>query len=191
MLDRHGEALIRLAAASIEHGLRHGSPLAAVDQPEALRRFGAAFVTLRAGDRLRGCVGSIEAVRPLGDDVRINAYSAAFADTRFPPLTAAERTSLRLGISVLTPPQTIDFTCEDNLLEQLRPGRDGIVISGNGRRAVFLPQVWEQLSQPRDFLEHLKLKAGFSPTYWSDDIRAQRFSALSVSSDALTQPVWS
>ena len=194
LLDRHGETLLRTAAASIEHGLRNGEPLPvfAEDHPEELRNQGACFVTLSSEGRLRGCVGSAEAYRPLIEDVAENGFASAFRDSRFPMLAADERFSLRISVSVLSPPQPLCFIDEDDLLDRLRPGRDGLIIKANGRRALFLPQVWASLGQPREFLAHLKEKAGLGRDDWSPDISAWRFTAESVSTDALPSgAVWS
>jgi AmmeMemoRadiSam system protein A len=194
LLDAHGLALLRTAASSIEHGLFNGRPLPveAGDHPEELRSPGACFVTLTSSGRLRGCVGSAEAYRPLVEDVADNGFSAAFLDSRFPELAIDERFSLRISISVLSRPQSLDFIDEDDLVRQLLPGRDGLIIKANGRRALFLPQVWVSFCEPREFLAHLKEKAGLARDHWSRDIAAWRFVAESVSTDALTiGSIWS
>jgi AmmeMemoRadiSam system protein A len=175
------DALLALARDSIRHGLALGASLP-VDldaQPEALCAERAAFVTLHRKGRLRGCIGHLEAVQPLALEVAENAYAAAFRDPRFPPLTEAELDGLQIEISVLTPPQAIAFRSEADLLTQLQPGIDGLILSENdspgARRGTFLPSVWEQLPRRQDFLRHLKLKAGLSPDHWSDDMRAWRY----------------
>jgi AmmeMemoRadiSam system protein A len=175
------DALLALARHSIRYGLALGASLP-VDldaQPEALRAERAAFVTLHRKGRLRGCIGHLEAVQPLALEVAENAYAAAFRDPRFPPLTEAELDGLQIEISVLTPPQAIAFRSEADLLTQLQPGIDGLILSENdspgARRGTFLPSVWEQLPRRQDFLRHLKLKAGLSPDHWSDDMRAWRY----------------
>jgi len=127
---------------------------------EALRRDGASFVTLtRRNGELRGCIGSLEPRRPLVLDVRENALSAAFHDPRFPPVGAEELDDLHVEISVLSIPQPLSYDGPDDLIAKLRPGVDGVVIESGWRRATFLPQVWEKLPHPRQFLEHLCLKA--------------------------------
>jgi MEMO1 family protein len=194
MLDRHGATLLQVAASSIEHGLRHAQPLPVVagDYAEDLRGIGASFVTLKNAGRLRGCVGSPEAHRPLVEDVALNGFAAAFRDGRFPGLTADERYSLRVSVSVLGPPQPLSFADEADLVGQLRPGHDGLIIDSNGRRALFLPQVWESLGEAHEFLGHLKGKAGLAPARQASDLRAWRFAAESISTDALPmQEVWS
>jgi AmmeMemoRadiSam system protein A len=194
VLDRHGLALLRIAAASIEYGLQHHRPLTvdASSYPRALRREGASFVTLKQHGGLRGCVGSVEAYRPIVDDVAANGFAAAFRDSRFSRLTAEERFGLSLSVSVLSVPQPLCIRDEDDLLAQLHVGVDGLVIRCDDRRALFLPQVWEMLSEPREFLGQLKVKAGLSRDYWSEDVRASRFATASISSDSFpTVALWS
>lgn len=190
LLKRHGETLLHVAAASIEHGLGCGRPLTVHggDYAPELRAPGASFVTLKRGGDLRGCVGTPEAFRPLVEDVAANAFAAAFRDSRFPKLTADERADLVLSVSVLSPPEAISFADEAGLLAQLRPGIDGLIIESGDHRALFLPQVWESLPQPRRFLAHLKQKAGLAIDHWSGDVRAWRFTARSISSAALPDP---
>jgi len=125
--------------------------------------------------QLRGCIGSLQAWRPLADDVRANALAAAFQDPRFAPLSMTEWPAIRIEVSVLTPAQTLIVDSEDDLIAQLRPGQDGLVVELGGHRATFLPQVWEQLPAPRDFLAHLKHKAGLSHDAWSPAMRWSRY----------------
>ncbi len=178
MLDaEQRRTLLEIAAASIDYGLAHGRPLAvdSASYPEALQAPGAAFVTLTRGGELRGCIGSLEATRPLVEDVAQNAHAAAFRDPRFPPLSPVERDGLSIHISVLTPPEPLEVDSEEALLAAMRPGVDGFVLQEGNRRGTFLPSVWESLPEPRDFLRHLKLKAGLPPDHWSDAIRVQRY----------------
>lgn len=195
LLSRHGETLLHLAAASINHGLRYGVPLqvSIADQPTELRQPAASFVTLKREGQLRGCVGSAEAHRPLAADVAENSYAASFRDSRFRPLSPDELHGLTLSISLLSPPTPIVFRDEADLARQLKPGEDGLLIHVNNHRALFLPQVWEQLPRPQQFLEQLKRKAGLPAAFWSDDLRAWRFASRSVSSDQLPAPeaLWS
>lgn len=171
--------LLRVARESIGHGLRHGGPLdtAADHYPPALRAPRACFVTLETGGELRGCIGTLEARRPLVEDVAGNAFSAAFRDPRFPPLHADELERLDIHISVLSPSQPIAFDSEDDLIAQLRPGADGLILSAPGHRGTFLPSVWESLPQPEEFLRQLKRKAGLPANYWSQDIEVERYTA--------------
>jgi AmmeMemoRadiSam system protein B/AmmeMemoRadiSam system protein A len=190
LLSRHGETLLHLAAASISHGLRYGStlPVSVADQPADLQQLGASFVTLKRQGQLRGCVGSAQAHRPLAVDVAENGFAASFRDTRFRPLTPEELEGLKISVSVLSPPAPIPFKGERDLLEKLKPGEDGIIIRVNNHRALFLPQVWEQLPQPRQFLDQLKRKAGLPADFWSDDLKAWRFASRSISSEQLAEP---
>lgn len=134
---------------------------------EALRRPGASFVTLTQEGELRGCIGSIEPRRPLVLDVQENAIAAAFHDPRFAPLSRRELDRTHIEISVLTLPQPLEYEGPVDLLSRLRPGVDGVIIERGWHRATFLPQVWEKLPDPREFLAHLCLKAGLPP----DDYR--------------------
>ena len=120
----------------------------------------ASFVTLTIGGDLRGCIGSIEPRQPLALDVRENAVAAAFRDPRFPPLSRREFDLIQIEVSVLTRPQPLEYDGADDLLARLRPHVDGVIISRGWNRATFLPQVWEKLPHPREFLAHLCLKAG-------------------------------
>ncbi|MCR6630868.1 MAG: AmmeMemoRadiSam system protein B [Magnetospirillum sp.] len=174
-----GSRLLQLAWASIRARLAGGAA-AAPSEPAAFTRPGACFVTLKRDGRLRGCIGSPQAWRPLGQDVVDNAVKAAFEDSRFSPLTAAELEGLSLSVSVLTPPVPMRFTDEADLLRQLRPRMDGLIIEDDGRRALFLPAVWEQLPDPAEFLAHLKHKAGMALDHWSPRFKASRFQAVEV-----------
>lgn len=182
-----GPALLGLAWDSIRHGLTCATPAPPPpDRPGCLGRPGAAFVTLTREGRLRGCIGSPLAWRSLAEDIVDNAFKAAFRDPRFPPLTKAELTGLSLSVSVLTPPVAMGFADEADLLAQLRPHRDGLIIEDGGSRALFLPAVWEQLPDPRAFLTHLKLKAGLQADHWSSSFCAGRFEAIEIGKDAGT-----
>jgi AmmeMemoRadiSam system protein B/AmmeMemoRadiSam system protein A len=190
LLARFGTTLLDLAAASIRYGLKAGKPIRAdIDTfPADLRAPGASFVTLKKRGQLRGCIGSPQAHRPLVEDVAVNAFSAAFKDPRFPALTAAETDGLDLSISVLSPASAMAIADEADLLAQLRPGVDGLIIHDGGRRALFLPSVWEQLPDPKTFLAHLKRKARMAPDHWSATFAAERFIAEEVSSKSLEDP---
>ena len=190
LLDTHGQTLLHLAAASIEHGLARGKPLPVnpMDYPRMLRDDGACFVTLKCNGQLRGCVGSPRAYRPLVEDVADNGFAAAFRDSRFPKLKAEEKQELSLSVSVLSPPTPMTFADESDLLKQIRPAVDGLIIEANGRRALFLPQVWESLPRPPAFLAQLKIKAGLKRDHWSSDFKAWRFTSEEVGSETLADP---
>ncbi len=188
ILDRHGDLLLAIAGAAIRYPLTGRQlALAPRDPPPALAERGAAFVTLRIGEALRGCVGSNRGWRPLVTDVVENAKAAAFAEPRFPPLTAAELAGLSLSVSLLTAPEALPATSEADLLAKLRPGRDGITISYAGHRGLFLPEMWAELPTPREFMAWLKRKAGLPETYWSPSLQVQRFATLSIKAADITQ----
>jgi AmmeMemoRadiSam system protein A len=177
-IDQHERrALLQIARDSIEHGLDAHQPLT-VDTlaiARALRVPAACFVTLKREGQLRGCIGSLEAQEPLVRAVADAAFSAAFGDPRFPPLSREELADLEIEISVLSPLQAVDVSSERELLELLRPGVDGLVLSEGQRRSTFLPAVWEMLPRPRDFVRQLKAKGGWLELYWSPEMKAQRF----------------
>lgn len=168
-----GAALIGHARNAIASEL--GLPASAGPAHEALSSHGATFVTLRLGGELRGCVGALEARRPLGEDVRHNAVGAAFRDPRFAPLDVAEFAALEVEVSLLGPLQPLHATSEADAHAALRPGVDGVLLEWRERRATFLPQVWEQLPSPREFLAALKAKAGLPPDAWAPDLRLSRY----------------
>ena len=150
--------LTDLARAAI--AAEFGAPWPTLPRPAWLDEPAAVFVTLTLHGRLRGCIGSLEAHRSLYDDLTHNACAAAFGDPRFTPLATDELAGVRIEISVLTEAQPLEFSDEEDALRRLRPGIDGVIFQFGGRRATLLPQVWEQLPEPREFLAHLKQKAG-------------------------------
>lgn len=173
------QRLLELAKSSIQHGLQTGSPLKIdlTEYPEELTEQRATFVTLQIQHQLRGCIGTLEAYRPLAEDIAENAFSAAFKDPRFPPLQADEFDELEIHLSLLTPAEPISFSSEQDLLAQLQPGIDGLILEEGFHRGTFLPSVWEQLPEPEQFLQHLKQKAGLPADYWSKNIRIYRYRA--------------
>lgn len=183
--------LLALARASIDAALSLGVPAnqpapftSALLLPElTVRR--SSFVTLRRGDELRGCCGTLEAPRPLAEDVWRNAWAAAFSDYRFASLTAAEWPQIGLHLSLLTPPEPLDVTTEEQLLGLLRPSVDGLILEGETGRATFLPAVWEQIPEPAQFVRQLKLKAGWPAGYWSPRVRAYRYTTESFDEESL------
>ena len=169
--------LIDVAWGSIRHGLAQGSPA----RPDLdgfqgrLKQPGAAFVTLHRLGVLRGCIGHLEAIQPLVLDVADNAFAAAFRDPRFERLEDRELDGLDLDISVLTAPQPLEFRDEEELLAQLVPGEDGLILEDDGRRGTFLPAVWDSLPEPHLFLAELKRKAGLPASYWSPTLKVSRY----------------
>ena len=143
--------------------------------PVALNESRASFVTLYAGDQLRGCCGTLVATRPIGEDVWRNAWASAFADPRFPPLMSDEWSGLQVHISVLSPLERIDVDSEQMLLATLRPHVDGLVLDYGGSRATFLPAVWEQITDPTRFVMCLKQKAGWHANFWSTQVKVWRY----------------
>jgi uncharacterized protein len=177
----HKQQLLQLAGDSIKKGLcGEALSVQVTDYPEPLRVTRATVVTLHVDEKLRGCIGTLEARQSLVEDVVINAWGAAFRDTRFPALTWPEFESLAIHISILSPPEPINFSSEKDLLTMLRPFQDGLILEEGSRRGTFLPSVWEQLPDPSEFLRHLKLKAGLDPDHWSKNIRILRYTADSV-----------
>ena len=152
----------------------------AADYPPALREIRATFVTLLADGELRGCIGSLVADRPLVEDVARSAYRAAHHDPRFPPVTPAEAAALEIHVSVLSPAEPMSFDSEADLLAQLRPGVDGLILEDGTMRATFLPDVWESLPEPADFLAQLKKKAGLPVDHRSGTLRVSRYTTRRV-----------
>jgi AmmeMemoRadiSam system protein A len=174
MSTERGPTLLALARRAIAEAL--GEPAPAFDDAAAwLDEPGATFVTLMQRGELRGCIGSLAAERPLREDLASNARAAAFRDPRFAPLTRRDYPDVAVEVSLLSPLQPVEFENEAQLLALLRPGIDGVVIEHRWQRGTFLPQVWEQLPEPKSFLEHLKRKAGLPADFWARDIRISRY----------------
>jgi len=168
-----GSALLAIARSAIAEEL--GLPALGTASHAALGQPAATFVTLRRAGELRGCVGSVTASRPLAVDVRENAIAAAFRDPRFPPLGVAEFDAVSVEVSLLSARERIDFADEDELVACLRPGQDGLILECGRRRATFLPQVWDALPHPREFLAALKRKAGLPAHFWSPHLNVSRY----------------
>lgn len=177
LTDEQKTCLHEIAYKTIEHGLMTGQTekINLTDYDKELQHKRATFVTLNKQGELRGCIGILQALRPLVEDVAHNAYAAAFNDNRFQPVTQDELDDLELHISILTTPAEMAFSSEQDLLDQLHPGQDGIILEDENARATFLPSVWDSISDKKQFLKHLKLKAGLAANYWSDTIRIQRY----------------
>lgn len=175
--DENRKILLNLAKESILHGLNTGRPLTvdlAQFPPELIERC-ATFVTLEKQGQLRGCIGMLEAVRPLAQDICENAFSAAFRDPRFPPLDETELEVLEIHLSILSSPEPMIFTSENDLISQIRPNVDGLILEEGSYRGTFLPSVWESFPAPRQFLRRLKQKAGLPPDFWSDTVKVSRY----------------
>ena len=171
--DTLGSALLSIARNAIAE--RFGLAAQPVDPLPELAEPAATFVTLTQDGQLRGCIGSLEAHRPLATDVAENAVAAAFRDTRFAPLSPAEFARTDVEVSLLTPPEPFAVADEADALARLRPGIDGLIVSYGRRRATFLPQVWESLPEPRQFLAQLKLKAGLPADFWHEQLILARY----------------
>jgi AmmeMemoRadiSam system protein A len=165
-----GNALISLAQRSIMQRLGlavvASADLDALLQRPVFKQHRASFVTLKKAGQLRGCIGALTADEPLAANVSRNALSAAFHDPRFAPLQPAEWAQIVVEVSVLTPTQPLHYNAGEELPHLLRPGIDGVVLRKKGASATFLPQVWQQLARPEDFLAHLCLKAGLPADAW-------------------------
>ena len=175
MTPDQGHLLVRLARDAISAELHQ-----AVERPERpgwLSEPGATFVTLKRSNRLRGCIGSIEARRPIGEDVEENAIAAAMRDPRFFPMTPDELVDLSVEVTVLSRLEALPTADEDDACRKLRPGVDGVVLSYRGTKGTFIPQMWEQLPAPKEFLRYLKQKAGLARDFWDPAVQLQRFTA--------------
>ena len=168
-----GACLLAIARAEISTVL--GRPLSAEADAPWLHHPGATFVTLTQAGELRGCIGTLEAHRPLIRDVKANANAAAFQDPRFMPLTLHELELTRVEISLLSTTESMAFKDEQDALAQLRPHIDGIVFEYRHFRSTFLPQVWEQLLDAETFMAHLKRKAGLTADFWAESVRLSRY----------------
>lgn len=171
----------QVARDSIKHGLLHGRKLTVdvKDYSEDLRHDYASFVTLHKNGNLRGCIGALEAYQPLIQDIAEHAFAAAFSDPRFPALSENEFKQLEIEISVLGKPEPVEFENEEDLLNKIRPDIDGLILEFGFNRGTFLPSVWEQLPDKKEFLNHLKMKAGLPTTWWDNAAKVSRYETFS------------
>jgi AmmeMemoRadiSam system protein A len=160
--------LLKLARQSLEAAVRHqpAPQLTAQELTSMLQESGASFVTLTIQGMLRGCVGTLEPYQSLAEDVSEHAIAAGLQDFRFQPVRPEELSQIEIEVSRLTIPQPLQYTTPESLVQSLRPGIDGVVLRDGIRRATFLPQVWEKLPAPVEFLEHLCAKMGADPGLW-------------------------
>lgn len=175
-----GALLLCIAREALLRALG-GPSLLPEDEPAAaawLDAPGASFVTLTQRGRLRGCIGTLEAHRPLRVDVAANAVAAGLRDTRFPPLAARELDLTEIEVSLLSAPEALAFESETEALAQLEPGVHGVLLEFGSRRSTFLPQVWQQLPEPADFMAQLKRKAGLAPDFWARGLRLSRYTVV-------------
>ena len=179
LIARHGALMRAIAAQSIAHGMatKRAMPVDLAHYPPALRPHGASFVTLKRQGRLRGCIGTVTAHRPLAVDIAESAFKAAFRDPRFKPVAAAELGAISISVTVLSAPEPMVVAGEAELIGALRPGVDGLIIDAGQKRGVFLPAVWDTLPDAGEFVAHLKAKAGLAADEWSPRFRCLRFTA--------------
>jgi hypothetical protein len=177
------QELLDIAEDTLYYGLESGRYITLTHNKHSpeLREHAASFVTLYSHRQLRGCIGSLKPARPLLEDVAHNAYAAAFRDPRFDPLTEMEFHDLHIEISILSPLQAISFNSEHDLLEQLRPNTDGLMIQYGSRKATFLPKVWESFPRKQDFLAQLKSKAGLYADCRASSTHCYRYTVDSFS----------
>src|SRR3989338_1257107 len=173
MNTEQGKILLPIARAAISRVL--DVPHTADETAPWLAEHGACFVTLTQNGELRGCIGTLQAHRPLLADVKSNAVSAAMHDPRFMPLSAEELDITTVEISLLSPTTAMDVRDEADALAQMRPNVDGILFEYGRYRSTFLPQVWEQLPQPRQFMAHLRRKAGLPDDFWEEGVKLSRY----------------
>lgn len=184
MLERR-HIVLQIARGALEHALGKsgkGGEDASASRPPPdmanalwLRAPGASFVTLRQDGDLRGCIGSLEAHRPLGEDIAANAVAAALYDRRFVPVSHLELEHIEVEVSILTPSEPLPCDNEADAMAKLRPGIDGVVLEYGRHRSTFLPQVWENLPDVSSFLRELKRKAGLPGDFWHADLRVRRY----------------
>ena len=190
LAEEHQAELLDLARAAIASALdkdQQAPDRRDYSGPLAHRR--AAFVTLKKSGALRGCIGTLEAREPLAITVADCAVGAALRDPRFPALAVEELRQVQVSVSVLDAPRPMVTGERAELLSELRPGTDGLILEWQRHRATFLPQVWEQLPEPEDFLAQLLKKAELPPDFWSPELRLQRYGSFSFSEPMPRNPV--
>ena len=170
LTDEEKQILLQLARESMEYAVkgRKLPPLDTSSLSARLRENGASFVTLTINDELRGCIGALEAYQPLAEVVRDHAIAAALEDPRFRPVAESELNRIKLEVSRLTAPRLLEYSSGEELLVKLNPHVDGVILKDGRRRATFLPQVWEKIPNPVEFLNHLCEKMGARPNLWRD-----------------------
>ncbi len=183
LIKKNQQILLQVAKQSIEYGFSNNKPISInLDEyPLELHKKTATFVTLEINGNLRGCIGTLIAIRPLIKDIAYHAYAAAFSDPRFSKIRLDEFSRLAINISLLSIPEFISFDSEEDLIQQLRPKIDGLILTDGVNKGIFLPSVWESLNQPSEFLRYLKQKAGLAPDYWSNKITVERYTVEYIS----------
>ncbi len=170
--EANKQILLDVARLSIENGYKTGYPLSVDlrEYPSTLIAPAATFVTLYKNHEMRGSTGMLEAILPLAEDIAENAFSAAFKDPRFQPVEKHEIAELDIHLAILSDPMQLYVDSEKELMDVIRPGIDGVIVKEGPHHGNFLPNQWQQLPSKKDFLRHLKSKAGLPPDYWSDSI---------------------
>jgi len=167
--------LLTLARQNLDASVKGLSPVVPDNPPASTRENRGCFVTLTKHGALRGCIGYIEGIKPLFEAVIDNAKNAALSDPRFPPVAPDELSSIEVEVSVLTKPEPLPYSSPQDLLDKLVPGRDGVILSKGYHQSTFLPQVWDQLPDKVDFLEHLSMKGGMPRDGWKTaDVKLYR-----------------
>ncbi|MEE2778704.1 MAG: AmmeMemoRadiSam system protein A [Acidobacteriota bacterium] len=169
-----GPVLLAIARRAI-HEAVFGRPEPPAPPDAWLRQIAATFVSLHRSEELRGCIGSIDSTRPIAEDVRYNAIASARDDPRFPAVEPAELASVEIEVSLLSEREAVPGSTEREILDNLVPTRDGVLLTHRHHRATFLPQVWKVLPDPQDFLTELKEKAGLSPNFWHRNLKIERY----------------
>lgn len=183
MLNEQDEQqLINIAQTSIKYGLEFGEQLVIKNEEysKELQKLRAVFITLKCDGNLRGCTGTLEPIMPLANAVAHSAYNSAFHDHRFPPVENEEFNDLNISISILSPKEEMRFVNQEDLLSQIRPRTDGLVVEYNGQRGTLLPSVWDDITNKQDFLNTVKQKAGFERDFWSDNMRVMRYTTHTI-----------
>ncbi len=171
--ELEGDVLLAIARGAVAE--QFGATAMLIPERPYLAKLAATFVTISFGERLHGCIGSVEPRRPLLEDLRHNAMMAAFHDPRTRALRPDELELVTFSVSVLGPRSPLRFADEADARAQLRPHVDGVILSYAGHRGLFLPQVWDALPDRRAFLDNLKRKAGLAPSFWDDRVALERF----------------
>lgn len=182
LTNKDKQVILKTARHAIQYGLTYNKVphLELESYSQALQQPGASFVTLKETGKLRGCIGTLQSHQPLIQDIAEHAYAAAFEDPRFTPVNSIEEPVIHISVSILSTPEPMEFEDEDDLISQIVAGEDGLIFKYKSHKATYLPSVWEQLSEPREFFTQLKLKAGVSGGFWSDEVEVLRYSALTI-----------